>query len=270
MRSTQECMDLTEIVHFDHSERHPWELARQAVIEENLGQLIHQSGKDRDAITVLDIGCGDAYLVAQLSRKFPEIQFVGVDINFTDDQLEQLKEYYKDLNLKIYRNLEDVELNGNAVDVVLLLDVIEHIEDEISFMESLPSFDYIQDDTKYLITVPAFQNLFAAHDVILGHYRRYSNRSLRERLARAGFKTSFERYFFTTLIPPRFLQVIKEKFIKRDVSTGSDLAAWKGGKAVTQMIKGVLWTDYKIGSAFRSMGIKIPGLSNMVVCQRSS
>ena len=260
-------MDLTEIVHFDHMQRHPWELARLKVIKEQLEKLLNEGNNQK---TVLDIGCGDAYLVGKLSEYFPSTHFIGVDINFTSEQLELFRSQVEKTNLEIHKTLDDVSLAANKVNIVMLLDVIEHIEDEIAFMDSLQGYNYLREDAQFLITVPAFQTLFAAHDVILGHYRRYSNKTLRQRLSQAGYETKKERYFFLSLIPPRLFQVIKEKIIKRDVNIGSDLAAWKGGQLVTTAIKSVLYLDYKIGSFFKALGIKIPGLSNLVVCQRSA
>ena len=259
-------MDLTEIVHFDHVERHPWELARLVIIKEQLGRLL--SGV-KGAKTVLDIGCGDAFVVGQLAEFFPGVHFVGVDINFSEDQLRAFRQKLTGANLELHRTLDDVVLDKGSVDIVLLLDVIEHIEDEIGFMRSLEKYTYLKPTTRFLITVPAFQNLFAAHDVILGHFRRYSNKSLQNRMAQAGFATQYARYFFFSLIPPRLFQVVAEKIIPRNTETGSDLAAWKGGQGLTKFIQSILLLDYRIAGFFKKMGIKIPGLSNLAICQRS-
>ncbi len=261
-------MDLTELQHFDHTYRHPWELARLDIVKGEVGKLLRS--RSAGAATVLDIGCGDAFVVSELAKAWPYVSFCGVDINLTEGLRKQLEDQHNLPNLKIYRSLDDVPLDPGAVDLVLLLDVIEHIEDEVGFLQSLNQYPFLRVDTDYLITVPAYQRLFAAHDVILGHYRRYSNKSLRRRLARAGLETKMERYFFLSLIPPRMFQLLKEKVSPRNVDTGSDLAAWSGGKFLTQVIKIVLWSDYRLGSILRRIGIKLPGLSNLVVCQRSA
>jgi hypothetical protein len=181
-----------------------------------------------------------------------------------------LQSQFEGTNLTILKTLDEVSLADEAVGIVLLLDVIEHIEDEISFMKSLQNYAYLSDQTKYLITVPAYQGLFAAHDVILGHFRRYSNQTLRGRLQKAGYETRSARYFFFSLIPPRLMQVIMEKISPRDVTTGSDLAAWKGSRFLTNTIKQFLLFDYRFSSAINALGIKLPGLSNLAICQRSA
>lgn len=261
-----EFMDLTEIIHFDNTQRHPWELARYRVVKEHISSLI--APIDKDQLTILDIGCGDAYLVHKLSEDFPNLYFIGVDINFTESLLDHTRRNIRTDNLQIYQSLDDIDLE-RQVDLILLLDVIEHIEDEITFLKSLKRYDYISTVTPLLITVPAYQQLFASHDVILEHYRRYSNKSLRNRLSAAGYITSYERYFFLSLIPPRILQLITEKIFKPRPKKSSDLAAWKGGNTITKLVETLLVLDYKIGSLLKRMGIKLPGLSNLVVCHRS-
>ncbi len=261
-------MDLTEIVHFDNTQRHPWELARYVVIRDYVETILGTTDSHRH-LTVLDIGCGDAYLVHRLAHDFPEIQFYGVDINFSAELLHQIRDNVKVPNLSINQKLEDLTLPVGSVDLVLLLDVLEHIEDEIGFMHSLPNYPFIHQETTFLITVPAYQPLFTTHDHILEHYRRYSNRTLRRRLSAAGYTTTFERYFFMTLIPPRIIQLVKERLSAPTMTSVSDLAAWKGGSVMTSLIKNVLVMDYKLGGLFKKIGIRLPGLSNLAICRRS-
>lgn len=242
-------------------------MARYRIIQEYLTKiLVKLEQKD---ITILDIGCGDAFLVHQLSQDFPHINFIGVDINFTEELLESVRNNIRTKNLKIFQKLDELEGTIEKVDLILLLDVIEHIEDEISFLKSLQDYTFIRENTPFLITVPAYQKLFAYHDYILEHYRRYSNTSLRDRLRMAGYKTTHERYFFLSLIPPRIIQKILEKISKPDIKNASDLAEWKGGFFITKLLTEILFMDYKLGSVFYKMGFKLPGLSNVVICERS-
>ncbi len=261
-------MDLSEIVLFDNTARHPWELARLEVVKENLYDILQKIGQRNKPVQILDIGCGDTFVIAALATSFPQVQFLGLDINFTDHQLESLQKKYRDTNVEIHRSWESIQLEEGAVDVVLLLDVIEHIEDEIAFLASIGKNRLIRKDATFLVTVPAFQSLFAAHDVILGHYRRYTNASLKERLAEAGYQTEMTRYFFTLLLPPRLVQKLLEKVIPKDTEGGSDVANWKGGQGTSRMIKTVLVADYRVGSFFKSLGVNLPGLSNLALCRK--
>ncbi|NND08748.1 MAG: methyltransferase domain-containing protein [Saprospiraceae bacterium] len=262
-------MDLSEVVLFDNAARHPWELARLQVVKETLASILDNANPKAEPFQILDIGCGDTFVIAKLAEYFPQARFIGLDINFTAEQLSTFQEKYTGTNVTIHKSWDAIELEPSAIDVVLLLDVIEHIEDEISFMSSVADNALIRDDTHFFITVPAYQSLFAAHDVILGHFRRYTSTSLKKRLAQAGLQTEMTRYFFSTLLFPRLAQKLIEKIKPRDVQAGSDVANWKGGEGTSKLIKNILILDYRVGSFFKAIGINIPGLSNLALCKRS-
>jgi SAM-dependent methyltransferase len=63
-------------------------------------------------------------------------------------------------------------------DTVLYVDVMEHIEDDRS--EVVRAMDRLRPDGRLIVLSPAHQWLFTEFDRAIGHYRRYSARSLRE------------------------------------------------------------------------------------------
>ena len=64
------------------------------------------------------------------------------------------------------------------VDVVVMHDVLEHIDDDGAAVEMIRSI--LAPDGIAIISVPAMQSLFGLHDEQLGHFRRYSRRTLRD------------------------------------------------------------------------------------------
>lgn len=244
--------------------RHPWELARFEVVND----ILLQHFEKKDNIVVLDVGCGDTFFVENLAKRFSNGAFYGIDIEFKEADLAYFDEKFAGQNIEVYDALEQMELNFShqEVDAVLLLDVIEHIEDDIAFLKMLNSKSYITSNTKFFITVPAFQSLYTTHDDFLGHYRRYSNNSLLNSLTSANHSAIKRGYFFSFLLPVRLLKTLKERWIGKDkASTG--LVEWSGGKGVTNLIKQTLLFDYRISKFFRKLGIKLPGLSNFSVSQ---
>jgi len=83
-------------------------------------------------------------------------------------------------------------------DVVVMHDVLEHIEDEAATVAHLASL--LKPDGVLVLSVPALPSLFGYHDEQLGHYRRYTRRTLRAALQPA-FRIERLRYYGTTLIP---------------------------------------------------------------------
>jgi len=84
-------------------------------------------------------------------------------------------------------------------DVICLFDVLEHIEDDESALRALRAL--LAPGGRVLLTVPAYQWLFGAHDRAHHHYRRYTTRRLRRIARAAGFEVCRSGYFNTLLFP---------------------------------------------------------------------
>jgi 2-polyprenyl-3-methyl-5-hydroxy-6-metoxy-1,4-benzoquinol methylase len=100
-------------------------------------------------------------------------------------------------------------------DVVVMHDVLEHIEDDASAVAKLAQL--VAPGGRIVISVPAMQSLFGLHDERLGHYRRYSRRSLRRALA-PSFEIQRMRYFGLSLIP---VTLAFSKLMRRPYPTGA-------------------------------------------------
>lgn len=246
--------------------RHPWELARFEVVQDLLQGII----EDRDGYTVLDIGCGDVFFVGSMARRYPKVSFYAVDSAFDEKLISSLSKQVEGLRIKLFKSLDEaVKAMTGKADLVLLLDVVEHIADDKGFLASLRDNRAIGHHTRVLITVPAFQGLFCSHDEFLGHFRRYNNRSL-EAVARAsGFSPERSGYFFSALLLPRAVQVLREKLRRRSEAT-TGLVEWKGGTVVTNLFKGILYADFRVTRLLSRIGLKLPGLSNYMVCRKSA
>ncbi len=262
-------MDLTEAKHIDYniSERHPWELARFKVI---LSILKHTSPYLlKNKINVLDIGCGDTFFVEKLSKYMPLAKFYAVDIAFSNNLINQFKKKFRNRPVKVYNNIEDTNKDSNHIDLVLLLDVIEHIDDDANFLKNLLKYSNISKDTIFLITAPAYQFLFSSHDIFLKHYRRYNNTLLKNTLQKADYKVIKTGYFFTALFIVRVLQVIIKKIKKSSIEKEKGIGEWKSNKIKSSILKTVLILDFKFAYFLQNTGIKLPGLSNYVICKKS-
>lgn len=264
-------MDLREVKSrgelFSES-RHPWELARLDVvtkkIKENIGAL--------DNKIVFDIGCGDTFVVEELSKSFPNSHFYAIDIAFDQELIASYQNRLEGKKIKLFSSLDEAvsQLKNKTIDLILLLDVIEHIEDDVLFMKEVYEKVAVTSDTQILITVPAFQSFFTSHDVFLGHYRRYTNSQLKKNLESAGFKSDKIGYFFFSLLPIRILQWLIEKINKPKIDDSTGLTEWKGSNFKSNLLKFILMTDYHVTNTFSKFGINIVGLSNYVICKKSA
>lgn len=265
-------MDLLEVKHRNDTQsdvqRHPWELARLEVLK----TLISKNVSLADRSLVLDIGCGDTFVVEQLALDYPRVSFYAVDIAFTEELMDVFRKNLKVKNVSLFRSLDDIPENSsqNAA-LVLLTDVIEHIEDDKKFMAELLKNKLVDGRTLFLITVPAYQALFCSHDKFLGHYRRYTNVLLKKNLTIAGLKIVTAGYFFFSLLPLRLLQVLKEKIVGVDpkaISTG--LVKWENGNGMGNVLKSLLTLDANVSFFLKRIGLNFPGLSNYAICRKSA
>ncbi|MBS0213441.1 MAG: class I SAM-dependent methyltransferase [Proteobacteria bacterium] len=85
-------------------------------------------------------------------------------------------------------------------DLVVALDVIEHVEEDVASLRSLASC--LRAGGRLLATVPAYQWMYSAHDRFHHHQRRYRVRDLRSIAEAAGLKVESVGYFNTLLFPP--------------------------------------------------------------------
>jgi SAM-dependent methyltransferase len=83
-----------------------------------------------------------------------------------------------------------------ALDTVVALNVIEHVAEDLEALKSMAAM--LRPGGRTVVLVPAFQVLFGSLDHELGHIRRYTRRSLSQRMSEAGFQV--ERAFYFNLV----------------------------------------------------------------------
>jgi SAM-dependent methyltransferase len=84
-------------------------------------------------------------------------------------------------------------------DLVVALDVLEHIEQDVESLRSLGAC--LAPGGRLLLTVPAYPWLYSGHDLIHHHRRRYTRRGLERVVAEAGLRVHRSGYFNAALLP---------------------------------------------------------------------
>jgi hypothetical protein len=254
-------MDLVES-DFREENRHPWELARFSIVSELMKKF-----NNSDQPRILDVGSGDAYVAQRFTKEINNASSFCVDIEYTPEIISKINSIYQNPKLSLYNALDQVKESSN-MDFVTLLDVIEHVPDDVKLLTDITSNSYISKDTHFVITVPAFQKLYSSHDDLLKHYRRYDMEMLKNTLEKSDLEFVEGGYFFTSLIAPRMIQVLKEKKMKKDTSKLEHLGTWDKSKFITNTVHNVLMYDYKTGRFLRRLGFNMPGLSLYAVAKK--
>lgn len=86
---------------------------------------------------------------------------------------------------------EDFEPLRETVDTVVCLNVVEHVEDDLSALRNLHRV--LAPGGRAVVLVPQGQGIYGELDRVLGHWRRYSEQELRSKMEQAGFQ--LERVF---------------------------------------------------------------------------
>ncbi|HSM62098.1 MAG TPA: methyltransferase domain-containing protein, partial [Longimicrobiales bacterium] len=95
----------------------------------------------------------------------------------------------------------------HTFDLVVLLDVLEHIRDAEAAVSHAASL--MEEGGTLLVTVPAFRSLWTTHDELNLHVTRYTREELVDQLS-IGFEVDTVRYFFRWIHPVKLVQAAVE------------------------------------------------------------
>ena len=172
-----------------HDTTHWWYRARRDILSD---YLTRYGALPRDA-RILEIGCGTGHNLPMLAS-FGEVDAIEIDETAGKFAAERLG---KPIGTSPLPELTGVE--PGTYDLVAVLDVVEHVEDDVAALKAIASV--LKPGGKILITVPAHQWMWSAHDVVNHHKRRYSKGTLTEALKKAGLGWKKLRWFNSLLFP---------------------------------------------------------------------
>lgn len=130
--------------------------------------------------SLLEIGCGGGLLSSTLAQD-------GWDVVVGDLEPEAIRYARNAGGVRGVRFDADRPwpLADNRFGAVLMLDVLEHLEDDRAVLGEMERV--LQPGGVAIVTVPAHQFLFSRWDELLGHKRRHRRRRLRSIVRSAGF-----------------------------------------------------------------------------------
>jgi SAM-dependent methyltransferase len=151
----------------------------------------------RTGLRVLNAGCGSGELSLRLAARGHTVVGIDVEPAYIELAVRNASASGAENCTFTVCSIEDYDGAG-GFDCVVSTDVLEHIADDRAAFARLAGL--ARPGGLVLITVPAGQWLFGHHDEQLGHYRRYSKRTLRD-LVRVYCDVEAVRYFGFSLIP---------------------------------------------------------------------
>ena len=183
--------------HIESSAQHWWFRGRLAVLLACLRRTLPPR-----RLRLLELGCGSGEVLAALGEFG---QAVGMEPH--PDLAATARG--RGLDVRVGRLPDDLGVPPRWADVVLLLDVIEHLDDDRSAL--MAASRALRKGGTLVVTVPALPWLWSPHDVALGHRRRYTAHALRDVAVRAGLRVARVTYFNTLLFPG----IVAARLLKR-------------------------------------------------------
>ncbi|MGL4314107.1 MAG: class I SAM-dependent methyltransferase [Sphingomonas sp.] len=196
-----------------HDSTHWWYRARRDILADYLARY----GALPGAAHILEIGAGTGHNLPMLAR-FGEVDAIEIDDAARAIASQRLG---KPVGCAPLPALDGVP--RGAYDLIAVLDVVEHIADDVAALAAMR--ECLAPGGKILITVPAHQWMWSAHDVVNHHQRRYSKATLRAALDKAGLAPTHFGYFNSLLFPLAAAARIAGRMTGKDDSDDSPPAA---------------------------------------------
>jgi len=102
--------------------------------------------------TVFDIGCGNGALAHDVVSRFENVSLTGIDMN--DSNISFAKQTYSHPRLEFCLGNALTDLPGKSFDVVILSNVLEHLENRVDFLLSMKK---VISPKRVLLRVPLFE-----------------------------------------------------------------------------------------------------------------
>jgi SAM-dependent methyltransferase len=182
--------------------QHWWWRAR----EEYLTRLLDRIVGPRGAGETFDFGCGDGLF-------FPILQRYGTapprGLEYEAALLDPSGPWFDRITTG---PLVDDPAERARYGLIVALDVLEHIEDPQPVMQILRG--RLRPGGWFVATVPAFNELWTAHDDVNHHHHRYRLAEFELLVQNAGLTIVEARYFFVWLAAVKWLVARKERLIR--------------------------------------------------------
>jgi SAM-dependent methyltransferase len=205
---------------------HWWWRVRERILLSTIERLVTVT-----PIRILDVGCGDGLFFDALQR-FGEVTGIEADAATFGE-----KNPWADRI--IIGELDESFVPSHRFDLILLLDVIEHVPNARNLLRNAARL--LKPTGRVLVTVPAFQWLWTRHDKLNHHVKRYTASDVRILLRAADLAPVETTYLFQSLILPKIAVRLAES-----LGIGGQGLPQVPSPTVNTALQAWFWTEYRI------------------------
>lgn len=210
-----------------------------------------------DFQSLLEIGCGTAYVLSGVSKKFPDSTLSGSEIflaglDFAAARLPCVKFMQMDARAIPFEN---------EFDVVGAFDVVEHIKEDVHVLSQIHAS--LKPEGLLVLTVPQHAWLWSAADDYACHERRYAAAELHVKIKNAGFQLLRSTSFVTALLPAMMIS----RFVQRRTSIENFDASAE--LKISPWLNHLFWRVLSLERKLIQKGLDFPvGGSRLIVAKK--
>lgn len=208
----------------DIEETHWWFKGRRNIIDQMVSTLPIPNHAN-----ILEIGCGTGGNLATLA-KYGAV--TGIEMNESALAFARSRRVAPVDQGSLPDNLPPI---NKSLDLVALFDVIEHIDDDLSALQTCK--ELLSGNGHILLTVPAFMSLWSQHDVDNEHKRRYRRQDINKLAGDCDLEIVFFSYFNFWLFPPTALAKLSRQLVPYKQT-------WGDMKPPPKLINNVLYSIF--------------------------
>ena len=238
--------DLTSMHEDLLGDSHPIDRASRADALLQIQKNLHDSQN-----VILEIGCSSGYLLRKIKENFPMATVIGADV--VREPLFKLFQALPGVPLMRF-DLLRCPLPNYSIDALILLNVLEHIEDDELALQRV--FNLLKPGGFLVVEVPAGPYLYDAYDKELSHFRRYSKKELARKLEKSGFMLKRSTHLGFIIFPAFALVKLINKLSSR--AKDSRVKSQAGSTSQSLFIKWALKFEQKYLTRFSlPFGIRV-------------
>ncbi len=201
---------------FALEQQHWWFAAKRQIVVSLLNAFAEVTPSADAPAVVCDIGCGCGMQAAELSEAGWNV--IGVDAS--EDALTYCRA--RGVDAVQGRLPDDVPLEPGSLDAVLMLDVLEHVDDDAGSLAA--GAERLKPGGVLICTVPAYAWMWTDRDDYHHHKRRYSRRAFAELIRSCDLCEVMMTSFMNTVLFPLALASRLGSKLVGSSANGGDLS----------------------------------------------
>lgn len=189
--------EVRQLAHTEES--YWWHRGRQRIVKRVLARYVAPGSR------ILDVGCGPGGTTEA---------YTGDNHVLAVDASPESVRHAHERGLAVASmDAAHLGVRPGACDAVVSLDLIEHVADDVGALREM--YETLRPGGVLIVTVPAYQFLWSAHDDAVGHLRRYTRGGLLRVAREAGFEVVLGAYAMSSILPAAMAVRLAERLRPR-------------------------------------------------------